>query len=134
MIKTKSFSDPIESDDGTRISIARTTSTRFKKYDNYNQERKELAPSWELLKDYKEKVAKHKTDCDCLKCQKAWNDYEPKFRHEMQDREESQTVIHDLAQRVKSGETITLICWCKVTDKVQHCHRVIVKKLIEDLI
>lgn len=139
MIKTKSIHEPKEEQDGTRLFIAISRPRWYGKI-NYDKWMKELAPSPDLLNSYKnatkpDKHTKpHKTDCDCLKCQKAWDDYEPKFRHEMQAREESQTAIHDLAQRVKSGETITLICWCKVTDKVQHCHRIIVKELIESII
>jgi uncharacterized protein YeaO (DUF488 family) len=139
MIKTKSIHEPKEAQDGTRLLIATVRPRWYGKKKDYDEWIHELTPSSELLNSYKHhtKPDKHskpdKTDCDCLRCQKAWDDYEPKFRHEMQ-REESQTVIHDLAQRVKSGETITLICWCKVTDKVKHCHRIIVKELIESQI
>ena len=36
--------------------------------------------------------------------------------------------IERLRQRVKNGETITLLCYCKPED---HCHRNIIKSLIE---
>lgn len=134
MIKTKSIHEPKEEQDGTRLFIA-TSRPRWYGKINYDKWMKELAPSPDLLNSYKNATKPDKTDCDCLKCKKAWKDYEPKFRHEMQERPESQTAIQDLAQRVKGGgEIITLICWCKVTDKVKHCHRIIVKELIESII
>ncbi|TLX83789.1 MAG: DUF488 domain-containing protein [Thaumarchaeota archaeon] len=37
--------------------------------------------------------------------------------------------IAELGQRSSSGETITLLCHC---GKGQHCHRYIIKSLIED--
>ena len=36
--------------------------------------------------------------------------------------------IEELRQRVNNGETITLLCYCK---KGQHCHRDIIKSMIE---
>ena len=37
--------------------------------------------------------------------------------------------IEELRQRSKKGETITLLCYC---EKGKHCHRYIIKSLIEN--
>ena len=37
--------------------------------------------------------------------------------------------IAELRRRSSSGETIKLLCFCK---KGEHCHRYIIKSLIED--
>ena len=85
MIKTKSIHEPKEEEDWTRIFIA-TVRPRWYSKKNYDDWIHELAPSSDLLNSYKNHTKPDKTDCDCLKCQKAWDDYEPKFRQEMQRR------------------------------------------------
>jgi uncharacterized protein YeaO (DUF488 family) len=37
--------------------------------------------------------------------------------------------IAELRQRSSSGETITLLCYCK---EGEHCHRFIIKSLLEN--
>ena len=131
MIKTKSFWDsvePDEEDDGTRISIARKLPEKYTKFD---KEMKELAPSWGLLTQYKNMIAEHKTDCPCADCEKAWRYYESMFRNEIKSRPYAHQAIETLAYECKTGDIITLICHCKVNEKVKHCHRILVKEMID---
>ena len=57
-----------------------------------------------------------------------WKRYRVKFVPQMK---ESKAVnkIEELRQRSKKGETITLLCYC---EKGKHCHRYIIKSLIEN--
>ncbi|KXA89184.1 hypothetical protein AKJ62_03590, partial [candidate division MSBL1 archaeon SCGC-AAA259D14] len=81
----------------------------------------ELAPSEELLSDYKELEEKHGNRWE------AWNRccYESRFKEEMR-REESQKRIREIAERVAGGEKIRLICY----EKNRPCHRFILKQLV----
>ncbi|KXA96939.1 hypothetical protein AKJ38_02265 [candidate division MSBL1 archaeon SCGC-AAA259I14] len=81
----------------------------------------ELAPSEELLSDYKELEEKHGNRWE------AWNRcrYEPRFREEMK-REKSRERIEKIAEEVASGKRVRLICY----EKNRPCHRFILKQLI----
>ena len=59
--------------------------------------------------------------------EKDWEIYLSEFNPEMR-REGPVKKIEELRQRVNNGETITLLCYCK---KEQHCHRDIIKSMIE---
>jgi len=78
-----------------------------------NRGNDELAPSEELLKDWKE----GRID---------WVEYERRFRKEMEN-PESRKRIQELRNRVKSGENVRLICY----EKEPPCHRFILKDLVE---
>lgn len=73
----------------------------------------ELAPSKELLKDWKEANI-------------SWEEYEKRFRLEMQNAE-SQTIIDDLAW-ASQYDTFRLLCW----EKEPPCHRFILIDLINE--
>ena len=75
---------------------------------------KELAPSKELLSDWNN----GKID---------WQEYEQRYHKEMDAQKES---IQQIATRSRT-ETITLLCK-EETD--EHCHRRLLKKLIEECI
>lgn len=75
---------------------------------------KELAPSKELLSDWNNgKVS--------------WQEYEQRYSKEMDAQEK---IIKEIATRAKT-ETITLLCK-EETD--EHCHRRLLKRLIEEFI
>lgn len=110
MIKTKCASLKPEPGDGTRIFVARRKFP-WVKCDEWI---KEVAPSWNLLKDYNSK----RID---------FSEYTPRYFKEMEDQMD---VIKELAQRARS-KTITLLCYEKTDEK---CHRRLLKKLIEKFI
>lgn len=77
-----------------------------------NRGNDELAPSVKLLEDWK-------------KGQISWEEYERRFREEM-ERPESREKIEELRNRVGAGENIRLICF----EKNPPCHRFILRDLI----
>jgi len=110
MIKIKSILEKKADSDGTRICIMRYV----KDFYEYDEWLKDLAPSSELLNDSrKNKIS--------------WNEYEARYRKEMEKRKE---MIKTLKERSDRGETITLLCWEK-DDKT--CHRRLLKQIIENL-
>ncbi len=72
----------------------------------------ELAPSKELLNDYKN---------DDI----SWHEYVKRFYKEM-ERQESKDRIQKIAERVNEGEKIRLICY----EKNYPCHRFLLNHLI----
>lgn len=114
MIKTKSIYKPVEEEDGLRVLITRFY-PRGVKREKYDIWVRELAPSAELLKRYKN------TEID-------WNDFKISLLSELQDNLDSVEAIHTL--RAKSNmENITLLCYEK--DGCP-CHRHMVRDLIEE--
>lgn len=118
-IKTKSIYDPIEPDDGERILVTR--------YWPRNRSRvrldlskldqgwfRSLAPSPELLYEWKHELI-------------SWADFTLQYRMQMICNES-----HDinLLSSCARHETITLLCFEPEGDP--HCHRHILKQLIED--
>jgi uncharacterized protein YeaO (DUF488 family) len=84
---------------------------------DYNEWKQVLSPSRET----KDRWLKSKrTESD-------WKSYEEEFIPQMKKREAIKA-IKGLSLRATKGETITLLCYCK---EGQHCHRYIVKSLIE---
>jgi uncharacterized protein YeaO (DUF488 family) len=115
MIKTKSIYDHKEDSDGTRILITVGDPPTWLKYDEWKQE---LGPDWDTLMKWK---YSKKTEED-------WKRYEEKFLPQMKG-QAAREAIAELRQRSSSGETITLLCHC---GSEQHCHRYIIKSLIEN--
>lgn len=114
MIKTKSvYYDKSEDSDGVRILVmrrwCRPLSKQKAKIDEWLPE---LGPSKELLEKWNKNLIN-------------WDEYEIRYLKEM---ETQNRPIENLAQRVKK-ETITLLCK-ESTD--EHCHRRLLKKLIEN--
>jgi len=107
MIKTKSIQEKIEASDGKRISVM-----RFSK-GSYDEECRELAPSINLLMNYKKK----KID---------WPEYEKRYYEEMKPKRH---LIRELADRAKK-EILTLLCFEKTDEQ---CHRRLLKNLIENV-
>ena len=113
MVKTKSIYGPVETTDGKRFLVTRYWPRGISK------ERlklsgwiRELAPSKELLQDLKnEKIT--------------WQEYE---RHYFEEMESKKQFIQKMANLTASG-TITLLCFEQENNP--HCHRHLLKKLIE---
>lgn len=113
MIKTKSAYELPDKSDGERILISRYWPRGLSK-ERLSIEAwlKELAPSKELLMDWKtEKIT--------------WQEYEKRYLKEMSAQKEK---INILSEKTRHG-TITLLCFEK--EENPYCHRHLLKKLIE---
>ena len=117
MIKTKSIYKSKEESDGTRILITRYY-PRFMKKAHFDERMLVLSPDPDTLRKWK---LSKKTEED-------WKRIEEKFLPQMKDLA-AMEAIAELRQRSSSGETITLLCYCK---EGEHCHRYLIKSLIED--
>lgn len=116
MIKTKRIYDLKEDPDGTRILITGKWPIGQKK-DRFDEWIRDLSPEEDTL---------NKWD-DSRKTEEDWKRYRVKFVPQMKG---SKVVnkIDELRNRSKNGEIITLLCYC---EPGEHCHRYIVKSLIE---
>ena len=99
MIKGKSIQLKRDKDDGIRICIMRFV----RKYYDYDILMQELAPSVELLTDYK----KGKIN---------WEGYEKRYLEEIKDKDDDVQRIIELSKE----KIVTLLCW-EFDDKF--CHR-----------
>ena len=115
MIKSKSLFDPVdEVMDGTRIIVAGGFPEGYELYDEHYPE---LGPTKKLLYDYKYHGL-------------SWEEYEVQFFKLMKGHR-ARGRISELAFRLNAGEIITLLCWER---NDEHCHRRLVKQLIEESI
>lgn len=116
MVKTKSVNEPIEILDGIRILVSLYPVRKQKNIPPFVMEKaRELAPSAELLNDWKEKRI-------------SWGEYESRYLKEMLGQRQKEK-IKELAERSKH-ETITLLCFEPEGDL--HCHRYLLRQLIEN--
>ena len=116
-IRTKRWNDPVEKDDGLRILVTRFRPRALKKNrETWAEWRKQLAPSAKLLGEFHGKEAPpiH------------WDDYRVRYLDEMKVQVKG---IHELAEQVKAGETITLLCSSACEDPA-FCHRTLLAGLI----
>jgi uncharacterized protein YeaO (DUF488 family) len=113
MIKTKSIKDPPEKSDGKRFLVMRFWPQGYShKQLLLTKKIKELSPSVKLLNDWNDgKIS--------------WKEYKKRFLEEISAQ---QDIIKEMAKSAKRG-TITLIC--KEPEDDPHCHRHLLKKLIE---
>jgi uncharacterized protein YeaO (DUF488 family) len=119
MIKTKRWCDPVESDDGFRLLICRYRPRGLpKKKENWTLWWAHLGPSKELHAAF---YGKNEQD------QISWDEYRRRYLEEMKEQADS---IDVLAEKVNSGNTITLLCSSACEDAA-HCHRTLLKELIE---
>jgi uncharacterized protein YeaO (DUF488 family) len=116
MIKTKRLYEPKEDSDGTRILITRKWPGGQKK-DRFHEWIKDLSLDLDPLNKWN----------DSRKSEADWKKYREKFLPQMKENQSSK-IIEELRQRSKNGETITLLCYC---NPGEHCHRYIIKSLIE---
>ena len=117
-IRTKRWNDPVSRDDGTRILITRYRPRGLRKdQENWESWAKQLAPSKELH------AAAYGKDQEPI----SWDEYRTRYLTEVANH---RATISDLAQRVRNGETVTLLCASSCEDP-NRCHRSILKELIE---
>jgi uncharacterized protein YeaO (DUF488 family) len=124
MIKTKRWCDPRRKNDGMRLLICRYRPRALpKEEETWDLWRSELAPSKELHAAF---YGKHgQTPI-------TWEEYRQRYLEEMKG-EDPQKSIAFLAEKVAAGNTITLLCSSACTDAA-HCHRTLLKELIEEQI
>ena len=115
MIKTKSIYDSIEDSDGTRILITRYWPRGIKK-ENFDKWYKDLAPSKNLLKDYKE----GRIDFQL---------FEKLFWNEISKNKNVIDICQGIAKEAHEGKEFTLLCYEK---EESNCHRKLIRKLCED--
>ena len=113
MIKTKSIYDPKEENDGIRILITRYWPRGIKK-GHFDKWYKELSPSRDLLKRYKDK----KID---------FSEFGRLFLKEIQESNVIE-VCREIVDESIKGNVITLLCYEK---DESICHRKFIKKLCE---
>ena len=119
-IRTKRWNDAIEPDDGYRLLVCRYRPRGVKREgEPWNAWCPELSPSVEL-----HAAAYGKDGSPRL----AWEDYRRRFLEEMTAQG---FWIRGFAERVREGETITLLCSSACVDRAR-CHRTLLAQLIED--
>ena len=118
-IKLKRWNDPREADDGYRLLICRYRPRGVAKRDEtWHAWCPDLGPSRKLHADF---YGKHAPPI-------GWETYRCQYLAEMTQQSE---LIDELAQIAAEGKTITLLCSSACVD-ASHCHRTLLKKLIEE--
>ena len=121
-IKTTRWNDPAEPDDGVRLLVTRYRPRGLAKADEvWDAWEPDLGPSVEL---HAAAYGKSETNISV-----PWPVYRTRYLTEMR-RPKSKELIADLARRVQSGETITLLCSSACT-RESRCHRSLLKELID---
>lgn len=120
-IKTKRWNDPAEADDGFRLLVCRYRPRGVRKADEvWDAWQPNLGPSRALHADFYGKTGPPIT----------WFEYKARYHSEMESEREG---IQALAERVRGGEAITLLCSSACSD-ASHCHRTLLKALVEKAI
>ena len=127
MLRTKSVHSPIEPEDGLRILIARFRGRGMPK-DRYDVWMANLGPSERLLRAYQSGEV-------------SWPEYTRRYKSEIGGEsspfDERNRTIKNLGQKftlrllrhLAERETVTLLCHCD--EEEMHCHRHLLKRLIE---
>ena len=117
-LATKRWNDPVLRTDGTRILITRYRPRGLRKgRETWDEWMKQVAPSAALLSDFH---GKHGPPI-------GWSEYRRCYLHEMRAQ---RPAIAALAERLRRGESLTLLCSAACTDP-EMCHRTLLKELVE---
>ena len=117
-IKTKRWDDPIEPDDGFRLLVTCYRPRGVSKADEtWDEWRPQLGPDRDL---HAAVYGKHGSAI-------AWPQYRRRY---LQQQKHNSDLIASLAERVRGGETITLLC-SSACVRESRCHRSILRELIE---
>jgi uncharacterized protein YeaO (DUF488 family) len=117
-IRTKRWNDPVEPEDGTRILICRYRPRALpKSEETWTEWHPNLGPSKEL-----HAAAYGKNRAQPLD----WASYRATYLREMREQKDA---IAQLAERVKNGERITLLC-SSACEREARCHRSLLRELI----
>jgi uncharacterized protein YeaO (DUF488 family) len=119
VIKTKRWCDPVESDDGLRVLVARFRPRGVSRADEtWGGFLPQLGPSKALHAAYYGKQG----------APIGWDEYARRYLEEMRGQ---RLFIHGLAEHVRAGNTLTLLCSSACTDE-RLCHRSLLRGLIEE--
>ena|SRR5688500_10134035 len=126
-VRTKSLSDrPERKADGLRVLIARFrprgVAASAESWDAWD---KRLAPSQELFDAYRGRKREGGRVTARGLAGISWEEYERRFREEMQGAE-AQTALGEWRASAQKGP-VTLLCHC---EDAEHCHRSIVAELL----
>jgi uncharacterized protein YeaO (DUF488 family) len=117
-VRTKRWDEPKEPDDGFRVLVTRYRPRGLpKSEETWDVWMPNLGPSKELLAAFQGKGRQ----------KLPWSSYRTTYLTEMRTHREA---IDALADRVSSGETITLLCSSSCLDE-RRCHRSLLRDLIE---
>src|SRR5947209_111873 len=117
-LKTKRWNEPVTSKDGTRVLACRYRPRGVRKEDEtWDEWWPALGPSRELHAALYGKTGPPL----------AWLAFRRRYLQEMKGQGE---LIGDLARRVGSGETVTLLCSSACVDAAR-CHRTLLQELIQ---
>jgi uncharacterized protein YeaO (DUF488 family) len=108
VMKSKSIFEKVKEEDGYRVCVMRFV----RDYYAYDLWLKELAPSIELLNDWKN------GNID-------WEEYERRYLNEIKGKQEA---IRKLMDLIKEKAVVTLLC-AEKEDK--HCHRRLLKEFLD---
>jgi uncharacterized protein YeaO (DUF488 family) len=115
---TKRWNDAVEPDDGARILVCRYRPRGVpREGEPWDAWMPELGPSKELHADA---YGKHGRPID-------WEQYAARYLAEMQ---RPQFWLRGLRDRLRTGETLTLLCSSACVDAAR-CHRTLLKTLLE---
>src|SRR5262249_12886774 len=116
--KTKRWNDPVDADDGVRLLVCRFRPRGVRREDEaWDSWLPQLGPSKDL---HASVYGKHGDPI-------SWDQYVLRYLAEMK----AQTFwIGALAERVRRGETLTLLCSSACTD-ADRCHRTLLRDLVE---
>jgi uncharacterized protein YeaO (DUF488 family) len=121
-INTKRWNDRRAKSDGLRLLICRYRPRALKKEDEtWDEWVKELGPSRELHAAF---YGKHGPPI-------GWEEYRQRYLAEMAADPNVQELIDGLAELVREGKKITLLCSSACED-AEKCHRTLLKQLIEE--
>jgi uncharacterized protein YeaO (DUF488 family) len=119
-IRTRRWEDDVEEGDGFRVLVCRYRPRGLKKeFENWDVWYPELGPSSEL----------HAAAYGKQGLKIGWETYRRLYLQEMRS-PTSQERIVELAERVKNGETVTLLCSTACT-RESRCHRSLLAELVE---
>jgi uncharacterized protein YeaO (DUF488 family) len=117
-IRTKRWNDPVDPEDGARVLVCRYRPRGVPRVgEPWDAWMPELGPSRELHAEF---YGKHASPI-------SWEQYEVRYLDEMK---RPQFWLRGLSERLRSGETITLLCSSACID-AERCHRTLLKRLLE---
>lgn len=118
-IHTKRWDDPIDASDGTRILVTRYRPRGLKKEDEtWTEWIADLAPTAEL----------HAAAYGKGREPVGWATYRAAYLKQMLAQK---PLIRQIAERVRKGETITLLCSSQCV-RESRCHRSLLRELIQN--
>jgi len=115
-VRTKRIYDPASEDDGTRILVMRLYPRGIRR-DAFHEWRKELGTALPLIKAWKARRI-------------SWPELARRFKAQMAGDRVAHASLTELARRARK-ERLTLLCGC---EDEAHCHRTLLKVMIERLI